>query len=131
MSHPILVPVSTAELFDKKTILEIKRQRVVDSAQLANIEREWALLVSIAGEVLAATADRPAVEALEAKLFAINSRLWDLENTVRACERAGCFDSAFVQAARGIYAGNDERAAVKRRINALLGSLLIEEKSHT
>ncbi|MCC2675510.1 MAG: hypothetical protein K0R58_2457 [Ramlibacter sp.] len=131
MSVPILIPVAAGELFDKKTILQIKRERIASADQRANVERELALLAEIADGVAATTARRGELDALEAELRGINEQLWDLENTVRACEREARFDEAFVRSARSIYAGNDRRAAVKRRINLLLGSTLIEEKSHT
>ena len=130
MGEPILVPVSAGELLDKKTILQIKRERIKDPAQLANIERELALLESIARTSLAAAAPG-AIEPLEAQLRTINETLWDLENTVRAFERSGLFDERFIAAARRIYAGNDRRAAVKRQINLLMNSSIVEEKSHT
>lgn len=131
MSVPILIPVAAGELFDKKTILQIKRERIASPEQRANVERELALLAEVAERVASSTARRGELEALEAQLRGINEQLWDLENSVRACERDARFDEAFVQTARSIYAGNDRRAAVKRQINLLLGSTLIEEKSHT
>ena len=131
MSVPILVPVAAGELFDKKTILQIKRERIAAPEQRANVERELALLAEVADRVASSTARRGELEALEAQLRGINEQLWDLENSVRACERETRFDDAFVQTARSIYAGNDRRAGVKRQINLLLGSSLVEEKSHT
>jgi hypothetical protein len=131
MTATILIPVAAGELFDKKTILQIKRERIASSEQRANVERELALLTEVADGVASSTARRAELDALEAQLRGINEQLWDLENTVRACERDSRFDEAFVRSARSIYAGNDRRAAVKRQINLLLGSPLIEEKSHT
>jgi hypothetical protein len=32
--------------------------------------------------------------------------------------------------ARAVYVTNDERAAIKKRINLLLGSAIVEEKSY-
>jgi hypothetical protein len=123
-----MIPVSAGELLDKKTILEIKRERLKDDGQRANVERELALLGAIARERLGQFAG--ALAQLESELRTVNETLWDLENTVRAFERNGNFSEAFIAAARSIYAGNDRRAAVKRKINLLLGSQLIEEKSH-
>ncbi|MCG2595502.1 DUF6165 family protein [Ramlibacter sp. XY19] len=131
MSAAILVPVAAGELFDKKTILQIKRERIASPEQRANVERELALLAEIADRIAAGTERRAELQDLEAQLRGINEQLWDLENVVRACERNGRFDESFVASARSIYAGNDRRAAVKRQINLLLGSALIEEKSHT
>jgi hypothetical protein len=126
----LLIPVSAGELLDKKTILEIKRERLKDDGQRANVERELALLSAIARERLDGPEFAGALAQLESELRAINETLWDLENTVRAFERSGDFSGEFIDAARSIYAGNDRRASVKRKINLLLGSQLIEEKSH-
>ena len=131
MAEPILIPVAAGELFDKKTILEIKRQRIRDPQQLANVERELRLLSGIADTVLAELDSPEPLERLESELREINAALWDLENAVRAHEKSGAFGQAFVDTARSIYAGNDRRAAVKRAINLLLNSAIVEEKSHT
>ena len=131
MTAAILIPVAAGELFDKKTILQIKRERIASPEQRANVERELALLAEIADRIAASTERRAELQQLEAQLRGINEQLWDLENVVRACERNARFDESFVHSARSIYAGNDRRAAVKREINLLLGSALIEEKSHT
>jgi hypothetical protein len=131
LAEPILIPVAAGELFDKKTILEIKRQRIRDPQQLANVERELGLLTAIAGRLLAGLDSAGPVERLECELREINAALWDLENAVRAHEQSGSFGEGFVGTARSIYAGNDRRAAVKRQINLLLNSAIVEEKSHT
>lgn len=126
MSDPLLVPVSAGELFDKKTILAIKRERIADAGKQAHVRRELALLEAVAARMPAS----PELTALQCRLQSVNERLWDLENTVRAFERAGDFGPDFVAAARSIYRGNDERAALKLRINELLGSTLVEAKEH-
>jgi hypothetical protein len=126
-TSPIHIPVSAGELLDKKTILEIKAARLSDPQQLANVHKELALLTAIAGQL---SGDRDALAQLEAQLREINVEIWDCENAVRAFDREGEFGPAFVQTARKTYAANDRRSAVKRRINLLLDSALIEEKSH-
>lgn len=130
MREPVCVPVSAGELFDKKSILEIKQDRMRDPAQLANVRRELALLGEIAGRLDTAPV-APALADLQAQLFAVNATLWDLENQVRALARAGDHGPAFVAAAQSIYDNNDRRAALKREINGLLGSALVEEKDHS
>lgn len=130
MGNPIHIPVSAGELLDKKTILEIKRERLKDPGQVTNVERELGLLASIAQAVLAASDQAVAVAQLESELRDINTRLWDLENAVRGFEKTGNFGDPFIESARMIYAGNDRCAAVKRQINMLLQSSMIEEKSH-
>lgn len=126
----LFVPVSAGELIDKKTILEIKRDRIQDRLQVANVERELALLAKIAHDAFTGSVERSNLASLEAQLKEINEGLWNLENAVREHERLREFGDAFVASARKIYSGNDRRAAVKREINRLTGSPLVEEKSH-
>jgi hypothetical protein len=63
-------------------------------------------------------------------LLAVNERLWTIEDDIRGKERAKAFDEEFVRLARAVYVENDERAAIKRRLNVKLGSSLVEEKSY-
>jgi hypothetical protein len=121
------VPVSWGELIDKITVLEIKRERIVAKEAAQNVEKELDLLRSIAEPVLATSS----VAELRRRLGAINRDLWDVENFLREKEAAGDFGPAFVALARSVYKKNDERAALKREINRLLKSELVEEKSYT
>jgi len=130
MTEPVWVPVSAGELVDKITILQIKRDRMTDAQQLANVRRELALLEQTAGK-LDTAAVRAQLDALQAQLLAVNSTLWDLENRVRALARAKDHGPDFVASAQSIYDNNDRRAAIKRQINQLLGSALVEEKDHS
>lgn len=130
MGQSIQIPVSVGELFDKQTILQIKCERIADVAKRAYAAHELELLARRADDILDGCAVRADIMKLVGELHAVNAELWDLENTVRACERAGCFDGTFVAAARRIYGGNDRRAAIKLRINTLLGSDIVEVKSH-
>ncbi|MCB1623082.1 MAG: hypothetical protein KDI32_00745 [Pseudomonadales bacterium] len=123
----ILVPVSPGELLDKITILRIKVARFTDAAKTANVQHELTLLESTWRNSGAATAS---VVADEAALLRINTRLWDIEDEIRDKERAKEFDARFIELARAVYVTNDERAAVKRRINVQLGSAIVEEKSY-
>ncbi|MCC7048136.1 MAG: hypothetical protein IT562_15595 [Alphaproteobacteria bacterium] len=122
-----LAPVSWGELIDKITILEIKARRIADPAKRANVARELQALVAVrdAGGALP-----PAVAPLAAELGAVNDALWEIEDAIRGCEAAGDFSARFVALARKVYTTNDRRAALKRRINELLGSELVEEKSY-
>ncbi|MFJ6024098.1 DUF6165 family protein [Brevundimonas sp. NPDC092305] len=120
------VPVAVGELFDKITILRIKADRLVDPAKVANVRRELEALEAVARDVPASEQ----LDGLVAELTAINAGLWDVEDGKRAHEREGRFDDAFITLARRVYKENDERAAIKRRINELTGSTLMEEKSH-
>ena len=122
----ILVPISPGELLDKITILEIKLARIADPAKLANVRRELEAL----GAVEATLGPADSLPALRQSLRAINETLWEIEDDIRDCERAGDFGPRFVELARAVYHTNDRRAAVKREVNLALGSRLIEEKSY-
>ena len=121
------VPVSWGELVDKKTILEIKAERLRAPQAQANARRELALLAA----AMDALEPRPTgLDDLQAALREVNRRLWDLEDAIRGKEARQTFDAAFIDAARGIYRTNDERARLKREINTLLRSGIVEEKQY-
>lgn len=122
----VQVPVAVGELFDKITILRIKAERIGDPAKEANVRRELEALEAVAGAVPASTE----LDALVDRLHAVNAGLWDVEDGKRRHEREGRFDDAFIELARRVYKENDLRAAIKRQINDLTGSALVEEKSH-
>ncbi len=122
------IPVSWGELIDKVTILEIKRERLAREAAIANVEKELFLLTVHAAEM---TSANPTLRTLMDKLRSTNEALWDTEELIRDKERKEEFDSAFIQLARAVYKRNDERASIKRQINELLNSELVEEKSYS
>ncbi len=123
----VMVAVSWGELEDKISILEIKLARIQDPAKVANVARELEALLPARGE---AHRIDPAIVECEAELKAINETLWSIEDEIRDCERRGDFGPRFIELARSVYRENDRRALVKRRINARLGSGLVEEKSY-
>jgi len=123
---PVL-PVAWGEVFDKLTILEIKFAAFSDPVKRANVARERSAIEAVIGE---RQRFPPGLEPLVQALREINLALWDIEEGKRACERALQFDAHFVELARNVYLKNDQRALIKRQINELLGSKLIEEKSH-
>ena len=123
----LLVPISPGELIDKITILEIKSARMTDAAKLHNVRTELTALT----ETWRASAYSAVDISTEwAGLRDVNSQLWDIEDHIRDKERDGAFDAGFIELARAVYVTNDERAAIKRRINTRLGSALVEEKSY-
>ena len=124
----IKVPVSPGELLDKITILRIKSQRMSDPVKLSNVRLELRALEQTWSASAYAKID---VEADVGALLAVNERLWVIEDEVRDKERAQAFDAQFIRLARAVYFENDERAAIKRRINTILGSSILEEKSYT
>ena len=123
----ILVPVSPGEVIDKITILRIKSARITDAVKLANVRAELEILERTWRESAYGKHD---IRADEAALQAVNERLWDIEDRIRDKERARSFDAGFIELARAVYIENDERAAIKKRINTALGSTIVEEKSY-
>jgi hypothetical protein len=121
------VPISWGELIDKIAILEIKTERLRAPAALANAAHELGLLL----DVLAGLAEAPpGLAALRGELAAVNRRLWDIEDTIRRKEASQVFDAGFIELARAVYRSNDERSRIKRAINELLRSDIIEEKQY-
>lgn len=121
------VDISPGELIDKITILELKLERISDQAKLANVRLEYDVLMDVyAREVV----ESVTLRELNERLKGINATLWDIEDHIREHERAKNFDAGFVALARSVYRTNDERSAVKRAINELLASKIIEEKSY-
>jgi hypothetical protein len=123
----ISVPVSPGELLDKITILRIKSSRMSDAQKLANVRIELKVLEETWGASPYAKSD---IAADVTALLQVNERLWVIEDDIRDKERAQAFDSEFIRLARAVYFENDERAALKRRINLKLGSTIVEEKSY-
>lgn len=126
MSDVIEIPVAIGELVDKITILEIKNERIADAEKLKNIRLELAML----NERRNRLNETRQMTELAAALKEVNGRIWDLEDVIRDCERRHDFGELFVDTARAIYRTNDERASIKRQINAASGSKIVEEKSY-
>lgn len=122
-----LVPASWGEVIDKITILEIKNQRIASAPALANIRRELDALEAVVAAQLDVTAG---IAALREQLRDVNMRLWDIEDAIREHEQRQDFGPGFIALARAVYYHNDERAALKRRVNIDSGSGLVEEKSY-
>jgi len=119
------VEVSVGELLDKITILEIKSERIDDAAKVANVNKELGILrrTWAASELSSTDIGDPM-----ARLKAVNEELWEIEDNIRIKEAAGEFDDKFIALARSVYFRNDVRADVKKELNLLLGSTLVEEK---
>lgn len=128
MTEKILVEVAPGELLDKLSILEIKQERIADASKRRNVEVELAVLSETRDHALAA---QPALDALYRALKAVNGDLWEIEDAIRDCERQRDFGPSFVELARSVYHRNDRRAALKRQVNELMGSRIVEEKSYS
>jgi hypothetical protein len=125
--NEIKVPISPGELLDKISILRIKSQRMADPKKLANVRLELGALEATWKASPYAGID---IDGDLNALLAVNERLWTIEDDIRDKERAQTFDAEFISLARSVYIENDERAAIKRRLNLKLGSSLVEEKSY-
>jgi len=123
----IKIDVSPAELIDKLSILEIKLDKIEDEAKLKNINYEYTILFDILEKEIKMT-DR--IQTLSVKLKDANLKIWEIEDDIRECERQKLFDDKFITLARGVYFNNDERCRIKKEINEICGSKIIEEKSH-
>jgi hypothetical protein len=121
------VPVSWGELIDKITILEIKAARLTSVTALQNVRNELAQLTE---KTLPLGDMAVQVAPLKADLTRVNEALWEIEDKIRDKEAAKAFDAEFIELARSVYVTNDKRAALKRLINQLLASELVEEKGY-
>ncbi len=123
----ILAPLSPGELLDKITILEIKSERMSDADKLSHVRAELMLLRAVWDR---SVPDDEHLHALHAQLREVNWKLWEIEDAIRAKERAGEFDADFIELARSVYFTNDRRAQIKQELNRLLGSGIVEVKSY-
>lgn len=123
----VSAPVSYGELLDKITILEIKSKHIKDSVKLENVKNELNILSSTWNDHVN---DSVELSQLKESLLDVNQRLWNIEDSIRIKESKKQFDDEFIQIARSVYFENDQRAAIKKQVNELLGSVLTEEKSY-
>ena len=122
-----LIPISWGELIDKITILEIKQTHIKSPIALANINKELSYLNEI---VENSTGVAELISDLKQQLLDVNKRLWQVEDDIRDKELKQDFDIGFIELARRVYRLNDERAKLKKSINQVLNSELVEEKSY-
>lgn len=122
----VLAPISVGELIDKITILEIKLDMITDQTKLTNVNSELKSLTDIRQQL-----NLPDIGNLEHQLKDINRELWDIEDFKRAMEKEKNFNEGFISAARWVYLKNDLRAGIKKQINIICGSDIIEEKSYS
>ena len=123
----LLIPGSPGELVDKITILEIKAAKISEKVKQSNILYELGVLMKSYEENITVS-DK--LTDLKRELKKVNERLWDIEDDIRSCERKSDCGSDFIKLARSVYFENDRRASLKKDINILLGSKIIEEKSY-
>ena len=124
----MLVEISNGELLDKISILELKMLKIEDKEKLVNVHKEFDTLNPLVIELFENYDSQLQNHYLE--LAKINGELWDIEDWIRDCEREKRFDKEFVELARSVYITNDKRCEVKKLINILTSSGLVEEKSY-
>ena len=124
------IKVSNGEIVDKMTILEIKLDKIQNRIQLENISKEWEILNDCVMNIFQIFGNSKLYNLID-DLSEVNSKLWDIEDWIRDCEKEQRFDKEFVELARSVYKLNDERSKIKRQINLLTKSELIEEKSYS
>ena len=124
----IKIDVSPGELIDKITILQIKANKIQDISKLENVNKELELLTNSLHEGVKITNE---LKLIMDELQQVNETLWVIEDKIRLHEASGKFDTDFIELARAVYKENDKRANLKRKINNVLGSELIEEKSYS
>ena len=124
------VEISIGELFDKLTILEIKIDKINDPAKLENVTKEWNALNEKSMDILSIFADSVLFKKID-QLKNVKKELWWVEDSIRENEKKQIFDKEFVELARAVYKLNDERSEIKRQINLLTKSNIIEEKSYS
>ena len=123
----IFAEISAGELFDKITILEIKKEKISNNEKLFDIEKE---LNSLKNTVEKFIPNQSNISKHVNDLKEINLKLWDIEDGKRAAEIEKKFDDKFIELARNVYKLNDERAKIKLAINTTLGSNIKEVKSY-
>ena len=122
----INTPISLGELVDKISILMIKKKNISDSIKLQHVNKELEFLQKTLKKYIS----EDEINDFLLKLVNINSKLWNIEDDIRECERKKLFDQSFIDLARSVYFTNDERAKVKNDINKTFGSELVEVKSY-
>ena len=123
----ILAEISAGELFDKITILEIKKEKISNNEKLVDVEKE---LKSLKDTLEKFIPNQSNILKHVNDLKEINLKLWDIEDRKRAAEKEKKFDDKFIELARNVYKLNDERAKIKLSINTALGSNIKEVKSY-
>ena len=123
----ISTPISLGELIDKISILQIKKKNIEDNEKQKLINNELAMLNKVLEKILGKNSD---IEEYLHQLIKINTKLWEIEDNIRECERQNKFDKEFIELARGVYFTNDERSKVKLEINKKFSSQIIEVKSY-
>ncbi len=125
----VTIPISPGELFDKLSILDIKLAKLTDQTQLEHVRHELKMLEEASTRSITTVPKKLVI--LIQKLRTVNLKLWQIEDEIRECEQKGDFGQKFIDLARAVYHSNDLRSDIKRQVNRLLNSSIIEEKLYT
>ena len=120
------VEISIGELLDKLSILYIKRKFISDPEKIQNVQKEIDILEPLSNRFLSS----PEIRTIFDELEHTNLHLWKVEDLIREKENRKEFDQDFIDLARSVYITNDQRASLKKKINLITGSNLVEEKSY-
>lgn len=123
------IEVSTGEIFDKLSILEIKKAKVKDINKLVNINTELLLLSKCFNSILL-TLNKDKLIQLYESLKKVNESLWEIEDAIRIKEKNNEFDEDFIELTKSVYITNDNRSDIKYEINKISKSEIIEEKNY-
>lgn len=126
MATAVKIAVAVGELIDKITILQIKKDKIADIEKQKNITHELEELRRARSLLV----EKSSLAELEKQLKQVNEKLWDIEDEIRNYELRKNFDEDFIQCARSVYITNDQRCQIKRQINMLYDSEIVEEKSY-
>ena len=122
----VSIPVSVGEMIDKLSILQVKKNKIIDENKLEFINKEFELLYNLSSEYL----NNLEIELIYSKLILVNTNLWDIEDKLRILEKEKKFDTEFIALARKVYFTNDERFRLKNEINLLTSSEIREIKDY-
>ena len=126
-SKKILSEISSGELLDKISILEIKLEKVQNQEGQKEIKKEYSILKEVQNSNIKITDE---LKKLFDELKNVNSALWDIEDKIRICEKNKDYGEVFIKLARGVYLSNDKRSKIKSKINTILGSNIKEVKEY-
>ena len=126
-SKKILSEISTGELIDKISILEIKLEKIKDKTSQDEINKEYNILKEVQNSSIEMTEK---LKTLLKEIKEVNLNLWNIEDKLRICEKNKDFGQTFIELARGVYLNNDKRSKIKSKINEVSGSNIKEIKQY-
>ena len=124
----ILTEISSGELLDKISILEIKLSKIKDKVLLNEVKKEYDILFKTKNDNIISSNE---IITLYKNLKETNEKLWKIEDEIRLCEKNSDFKEKFIKLSRSVYFTNDQRSRIKQKINKILGSKIKEVKQYT